>query len=769
MILDEMAASAIASDADIAEMERALKELEEKAKQERQQKLEGLSAMIARLRDQAVTARRNSGFEKQWLEDEEYYAGIDELSSSDNQLQYHKPGNNSDVLREKTKDISKNACTAFLNITAPFVDAAAARIADIILPANDWNFGLKATPIPEFEEHKEDDRPMLVDQTGAPLKTVAQAIQDNQKEAEKRVRKAEKRIQDWLIQCGYKEECRKVIDGFALTGTGILKGPYPKLAVSQVFDGQSLVINKSLDPSSCRVSHWDFFPDMNCGENIQDGDYVFERSFLYKRALEELKDQEGYIKEAIDKVLEEGPGKRNEKNTSGAHKPVLDDDRYEVWYCYKYMTPDDLRLFDSEFDQKCKCLEEEEQEVSMEPFMASLMMVNDTIIYATKWPIQHNGFPFDVLVWQRVPGQPFGIGVSRQGRTAQKTVLAAYRKLMENQGLAAKPMIAFIQEALEPVDKNWEIYGGKMWRIKINKGITDARQAIQAIELPSRQADLAALIQFGMKSMEDSTGITFLLQGQQGSAPDTVGGMQMMLQSSASLLRRVTRIYDAGTISHIKRYYSWLLIAGEEDEKGDYQIEARGSSALLEREIQSMQLPQLLQFAMNPSFELSPKKTIAEILKAWRFDPGKFELDEAEKQAAQNTQQPQDPRIVTEQIKSQTALKIAEQKTQVDMQRIQKDTDRDALYADGVSERNQMTYQAHIEELQLKRDLAMLEYANREKTNLDSIKAKLADSSMKLSVQKELASVDNAAPARQVITPPTEPPQRAQVGRAYQE
>ena len=57
------------------------------------------------------------------------------------------------------------------------------------------------------------------------------------------------------------------------------------------------------------------------------------------------------------------------------------------------------------------------------------------------------------------------------------------------------------------------------------------------------------------------------MQGQQGAAPDTVGGMQMMLQSSSSVLRLRVTYFDQTKIEHIKRYYGWLLMYGEDDEK----------------------------------------------------------------------------------------------------------------------------------------------------------------------------------------------------------
>ena len=182
-----------------------------------------------------------------------------------------------------------------------------------------------------------------------------------------------------------------------------------------------------------------------------------------------------------------------------------------------------------------------------------------------------------------------------------------------------------------------------------------------------------------------------------------------------------------------------------------------------------MYMPQILQMiSTNPGLEGSPKKAFQEWLKSLKFEPSKFDMDEDEKAAMAQQQPPVDPRVQVEQMRTEKDMQIAQMKAEIDQLRIQKDTDRDALYAQGVSERNQISYQSHIEELQLKKELAMLEYATQQNMQLEDIKAKLADSSMKLAVQKELASIDTR-PAKQVITPPSEPPQHAPNGRAFQE
>ena len=79
------------------------------------------------------------------------------------------------------KESSENRCTAFFNITRQFVDSAAARAGDILLPSNDWNFAIKPTPIPELDALKEDQHTALIDQNGNPI-SVGQIAQENSRQ-----------------------------------------------------------------------------------------------------------------------------------------------------------------------------------------------------------------------------------------------------------------------------------------------------------------------------------------------------------------------------------------------------------------------------------------------------------------------------------------------------------------------------------------------------------------------------------------------------------
>ena len=729
-----------------------LEELREQLASEREKKLDGLGKVIAKIRDEAVTARRESGFERQWKEDEEYYEGIDDLNR--NVAQYIKPRSDTGGLVQTKLNASDSQCVEFLNITRPFVDAASARMGDILLPANDWNFSIKATPVPEFDEHEDSDKQIVDPKTGQPF-ALGDVIKDRNKRVGATVAKAERRIKDWLVQCGYKKESRKVIDGAAMVGTGVFKGPYPDKQITKVLKDGALVVEETIVPKAKYISHWDFYPDMNCGEDIQDGDYVIERSYLTARQLTGLIGVPGYESDAIKKVLEEGPGIRNESD-----KKTLHDDQFEVWYYYGTIKSHELKELDAAYADKCS---EEDDHTYVN---AIVVLVNNTVIKGVKNPLDNYGYPFDVMVWKRVPGKPFGIGVAREGRVAQRTVLASFRTLMENMGLASIPMIALLRSAIDPADGDWTLRKGKVWDIKEDSGITNINQAIQTIIIPAMQAELQSLLELAMKMMEDSTGITFLMQGQQGAAPDTVGGMQMMLRSSSTVLRREARIYDENvTEPKITGFYGWLLMYGEDDEKADLMIEASGSSQLAELEMQAMQLPMIAQMVANPAAGMSFKKVVREMLRAAHYDPDKFDLDEEEKQAMQQAKPPEDPRIQVAQIKAQTDEKLAAQDAQLKQLEIQKEMDRDAIFEQGVASRTQATIDAKNKELQFKYELALLEYSNQQKLSLDDAKLQLARDAMKINSTKELAELK--APADLLPKPPVEPPGTAKVGESY--
>jgi len=241
------------------------------------------------------------------------------------------------------------------------------------------------------------------------------------------------------------------------------------------------------------------------------------------------------------------------------------------------------------------------------------------------------------------------------------------RPMMDNSGLSAAPQI-ILGNGVIPVDGKYSLYGGKMWRTEPDVTNGDARAAFSAFVVPSVQAEMMNIINFSLKMAEDVTGMPAMLQGIRGDAPDTLGGMQMQNNNSTSVLRRLAKRFDDYiTRPHIKRYYEWIMQYSDDDSiKGDFEIEVRASSALVEREAQQQFLMQLLAASVNPAYEINPAKLARELIKGQRMDPKAIQFTDEEKA---NMQQAPDPvaqaqseliAAQTEKVKAETATKNVE-------------------------------------------------------------------------------------------------------------
>lgn len=668
---------------------------------------------------------------------------------------------------------------------------------------------MDATGAPQMQQQAgPDGQPMMAPAT-APVTNADMAKQEMTKATES-CEAAFTQIKDWLVEGGYHGHSRQIIADAARIGTGVMKGPFPEMsrkrAVVKALEGIGLVIKNEIAPRSRRIDVWNLFPDPSCGEDIHRGKHIFEMDSINSRLLGELKKDPSYMADAIDRVLEEGPKNPISKQSKRGRNYVKNDkETFDIWYFHGYLSKKDLMACGYEFDQEPEEIEpglmnaeagdyefdapadeyaepmagmsEEEMPEAMmaqearsdnnEQFPAIVVMVNETIIKATMSPLDSGKFPYDLMVWQRRTGHWAGEGVARQMRTSQDGVNAGVRNMMDNAGISGGPILIIDRKKLSPADGEWKLGPRKVFYTTDDFDTGSVKDAITWIIVPSLQAELMNIIQFWMKAAEEETGLPMLLQGQQGSATQTKGGMQILNNNGSAVLRRVSNIYDDNvTKPHIEAYYEWLLMHGEDDAmKGDFSIEARGSSVLIERDAQSQLLPNLLGASLNPAYELDPAELMAEMLKSQRFDVERLKLSDEKKAEMAKRQPPPDPRIQVAQINADARLKLEEL------------DDKDA--ADhAMAEAQLALQQQNFDAQQAELDRQLAQFLANTQSNLDMIalqgdremslaelKAKLATDSAKLKTAMQL-SRENAR-ASQMPKPSIEPAGRAAPGQSY--
>lgn len=586
-------------------------------------------------RKEAIQGRAASGIEEEWTEDEEHYQGIDDANRAyQNANQLYRSRKMAVLGQSTQRPGSPSRSVVFLNITRPYVDAASARVADMLLPTDDRAWEIKPTPIPDLSQSQ---LTQLAQAMGLQRpEEVRSAIEEQSAQAAAAAERMQRAIEDPLVESNWHGEVRQVIEDSARIGSGVLKGPFPIMRTSRLTRRnpvtQMTEFHKmeNIKPGSKRIDPWNLFPDPACGENIHNGSYTWEREYIGKRQIKEMLADPSYDSAQLLGALREGPS-RTREGTESVYR--AGDDEYEMWIFYGHCARDHLQRLGVEL---------EEGDEDRLPTMA--VMINDRLVKVVLSPQEDGQFPYDVLAWQRRPGLPWGVGISRQIRTVQRMLNASVRAMMDNSGLSAAPQIV-IGEGVTPEDGRWTLSPGKIWRAQPNASVADVRGAFSAFVVPSVQNELMNIIQFAMQMAEDTTGMPAMLQGIRGDAPNTLGGMQMQNNNATSVLRRLAKRFDDYmTRPHIQRYFDWMMTYSDDESiKGDFEIEVRASSALVERDAQQQFLMSLLQVAKDPVYELDPAKLAAELCKGQRLDPKNFQLDEGQKAA--RAQQGQDPTL----------------------------------------------------------------------------------------------------------------------------
>lgn len=720
-------------------------EEEQRKREEMLKMLDDVVASLVASRQEAIRAREASGIENEWLEDEEHYAGIDDANRAEHHGTWRRKPMGQASTPPKTGEVRS---TVFPNITRPYVDAASARIADMLLPTDDRSWSIKPTPNPALSELIKGKAPKALllkaanENPGNPEgakkalhEAVDQAMQEME-QANSLAERAQQQIEDWHVECQWHAQIRQVIEDAARIGTGVLKGPVPVLKRSTVFRDGQLVVEEKLQPESRALDPWNVYPDPACGENIHNGSHLWERDYLTVRSLRELKKDPNYLADQIDKCIEEGP-KRAVANPKENPEGLVqgEEKRYEIWYMHGFLEREQLELLG------CDCTGEKDPNLP-----AIITMVNDRCIKAVLSPFDSGELPYDVMVWQRRKGHWTGVGVARQIRTPQRIVVAGSRAMMDNAGLASGPMLVFKQGVVTGADGNNVIRPRKVWYIAEDADeMADATKAIGVVKVDMLVSELMVIIQLGLKLAEDVTGLPMLLQGQQAGAPDTLGGMQMLNNNASAVLRRLARLFDDYiTEPHIRRYYAYAMLYGPDDIKGDLQVDARGSSALVERDLQNQYIQQMGAMALDPRFGIDPKLWMEENLKSQRLDPARFRFkDEQWQKIVENMAQgPQDPRLAIAQLSAEVNERLEAMRLGVEQQ--ERDKDR-----------------------RLELVIEQMRREGKESISLSALKGLLAKTTLTLTAQERMSR--RAQGAKQVATPPTEPAGRAERGRAYEQ
>jgi len=672
----------------------------------------GVIALVDRLRklaDERVKMR--SLVEQRWLEDLQHFHG-----------QY-------DEATEKwlAKAENKNKSRLFINLTRPKTNAMISRITDLLFPTDDKHWGIQPTPVPEMGR-QESQAQNIMDRAKAVAHDAQERLDDPEQDDPRKLQEADQDIQlandnlkaaqdaldhlsdirkeaklacelmeeemfDQLKASLYQAQCRDVIEDACKLGSGVMKGPVlaEKVRKRWLFNEKAgkheLTEVLDIKPAFTRVDPWAFFPDPNA-RTIDESEGFLERHMMNRKQLRELARRSDMDKEAINNLLKIGADGVAPEGMSQLFALTNDEahqikGKFQVWEYTGPIEPEELRLLADVYEDG-EMLSELEY---LEEVHAKIWFCQNEVLSYALHPLESNEAIYSVYNIEKSETYVLGgIGMPRIIRDPQKALNSAHRMMMDNGRVSVGPQVVINKERIKPQDGSWELSEMKIW---VDEDGISERPAFEIYNIPLNQALLANIIEMARRDIDEMSSMPMIAQGEQGAGvTKTAQGMAMLMNSANVNFRRYIRNWDDDiTVPNLRRLYDFnMQFSDKEEIKGDYEVDARGSTVLLVREMQAANLMHLAdRFGEHPEYGvyIDKPELLKQVVKANMIPAdGLIRSErEAEELRQQQAKQP-DPQVMAAQEmielkreETQAKVAIAEMNNETKVQLEEMDND----------------------------------------------------------------------------------------------
>ena len=508
----------------------------------------------------------------------------------------------------------------FINLTSVKCRAATSWLRDTLLGSgNDKPWSLDATPIPEMPpEVLQALRDKLSQEAMAAFATTGQmpdqqvlrematAMKDQamrllKEQAEERVNRMERKMEDQLSEGGWHKAFNEFLDDIVTFPYAVLKGPIKRRRKTLRWQNGKLVPAEEIrnewervDPFYIYWAPWAW--------DIQDG-YIIERHRLTADELQALLGVPGYNDDAIRDVL-------NNFGTEGM-KQWLWTDASKAQAEGKYVTEaiisgdliDALQLWDSVQGKlllEWGLTEKEIPDPSLS-YPCEVWLIGNKVIRAVLNYDPLGRKPYYLTSYENVPGAVDGKGVTDLCRDSQNMVNAAGRALANNMGISSGPQVGVNISRIPEGEEITEMYPWKIWQFR-SSDYNDGSQPLQFFQPGSNANELMAVFEkFSARADEDTMIPRYMTGEHTPGAGRTSSGLSMLISNAGKGIKQVISNIDQNIIiPAIERLYQDnLRYSDDPDLIGDVNIVAKGASSLVIKEAEAIRRNEFLQLVLN--------------------------------------------------------------------------------------------------------------------------------------------------------------------------
>lgn len=585
----------------------AVQEQEERARFAADQMGAKLTQQFSQWKD----ARRTK--EEEWIEDLRAYNGIED------QENHHL----SDV---------------FVHLTRTKVQVAFSRLSDLMFQT-DKHWGVGPTPKPRLSDQQRTGIAWTLAQLTGAMPSEEDVERVAMEEAAQKAKAMEVVMHDQLVEANYERRLKEALLEACILGSGAIKGVTVGVQVDERWaQGAGLWDMESIErpiPVLSSVSVFDLYPDP-MATSVDECEGIFERHVIPRHRLKELAEQAQFDEDALADVLRASPtGNHRElqhetdrRTISGI--TVVDENlvpRYELLEYWGYLSGQELA--------DCGCQIEDDLGL----YLANVWICGGRTLKAKLSKQKpRNQLPFRIFPYEKVPHQFWGVGVARQMRDSQQVMNAGVRTLLDNLAISSGPQAEVNVALLAPGEDPRE---QKPWKIWLRDGGDPAYPAVRFFQPQPMQNAVAEVIDMFRRFADEETNMPSYTHGQASAGLNkTASGMSMLMGAANVAIKSIVRNIDSYLVKPlIESLYHWNMQWNEDESiKGDMEVHAKGSTALIAKEVQSERLLQFAAMTANPidlNF-VDRLKILRSVAESMDIQPDKVLRDEAEFEQQQN-------------------------------------------------------------------------------------------------------------------------------------
>ena len=544
----------------------------------------------------------------------------------------------------------------YVGLTRTKVLAAYSRITDLLFQPGQKFFSIEKTPLskqPLVEQELAEKAALEIQQAAEQVGTagieelvmarLSELTEEIEAETEQRVKNMEEAILDQALENNLEGKMKDAIMEQVIFGTGAMKAGTLRIEKDHKWikgdEGFNLIYEENAMPEMEAVSIFDLYPDPHA-TSVDDMRDIFRRHIISRAEFNALKDYPGFNVDLINECIEMNPeGNHDEaqhevdrRNIANVNDSNTNTEKFEVLEFWGSLNGHDLKDAGVEFG--------EDDDLSME-YDANIWMVSGKVIKAQLNPLPGGVIPYFIFPYEKNPHAFWGTGVPRMMRDSQATMNAATRIYLDNVALSSGPMVEVNTDIMASGEDPTELYP---WRVFLREGGDGNQPMVRFYQPQSNSPALVSVIELFRRFADETTALPSYTHGQtQSSLNRTATGISILMSNANIVLKSVIKnIDDFLTKPMIRSLYDWNMTWNEnENVKSDMRIVAKGSTALIQKEVQSQRLLQFLSLINNPldAQMVDREKLLTDIAKSLDIDPDEVIKSQKEMMDEQALQQ----------------------------------------------------------------------------------------------------------------------------------